>query len=71
MIRYQSLSNIENNHDPSKWWLANKDSFQKFRFAKKYLSALLSSVESERICSVGGTLYSPKRNKMMLILENR
>ena len=65
MVRYQNLSIIENTADPIQWWLANRDSFPEMSFlARKYLSAPPSSVESERVFSIGGTLYSQKRNRM-------
>ena len=65
MVRYQNLSIIENTADPIQWWLANRDSFPEMSFlARKYLSAPPSSVESERVFSIGGILYSQKRNRM-------
>ena len=51
--------------DPVSWWAINKTSLPKLSsMATKYLSAPPSSVESERLFSVGGNIYTPHRNKL-------
>ncbi len=65
MVKYESLKMINNNQSPLQWWLINKDRFPYMALlVKKYLCAPCSSVESKRVFSVGGTIYSPKRNRM-------
>ena len=45
------------------WWKSNKKKYTNFsRFARRYLSAQLSSVYSEKLFSEAGNLYKQKRN---------
>ncbi len=65
MARYQELEMIKNDENSLQWWAANKGSFPKMSIlAKKYLCAPPSSVQSERLFSIGGIIYSPKRNRL-------
>ena len=56
---------IAKNECPFTWWDANKLRFPKLsQLALKFLSSPPSSVESERLFSVGGQIYTPLRNKL-------
>lgn len=56
---------IDKNECPFTWWDANKLRFPKLsQLALKFLSSPPSSVESERLFSVGGQIYTPLRNKL-------
>ncbi|XP_076063455.1 zinc finger BED domain-containing protein 4-like [Oratosquilla oratoria] len=49
MSKYISLKNIENNENPLQWWRLNENEFPIMAlFARKYLPAPPSSVESEK-----------------------
>ena len=51
--------------DPVIWWRDNQTRFQKVSCsARRYLGSPPSSVESERLFSIGGNIYSPKRNRL-------
>ena len=60
--RYLTFKLIAHNNNPLNWWKVNKELPSLDLLSKKYLCASLSSVESERIFSVGGNIYLPKRN---------
>ena len=63
--RYLTFKLIANNENPLNWWKANKEELPSLALlSRKYLCAPPSSVESERIFSVGGNIYSPKRNRL-------
>ena len=47
------------------WWSIMKDKMPKLAIlANKYLCAPPSSVESERLFSIGGRVYTPLRNRL-------
>ena len=51
--------------DPFQWWSHNKDSFPElWKIANKMLCAPPSSIESERLFSIGGNVYTPHRNRL-------
>ena len=51
--------------DPVIWWKTHKDRLPKLAIlANKYLCAPPSSVESERLFSVGGRIYTPLRSRL-------
>lgn len=65
MNKYNSLKVISNENDPLQWWKACKNEYPLLTpIVKKYLSAPPSSVESERVFSIGGNVYMPKRNRL-------
>ena len=65
MIKYDEIPALEQNKNPIQWWGLYKEQLPNMaHLAKKYLSAPLSSVESERVFSIGGNLYSLKRNRI-------
>ena len=65
MIKYQALEMIENDNDALQWWAVNHETFPNLALlVKKYLSALPSSVASERLFSIGGIIHMPKRNRI-------
>lgn len=65
MARYEELTMIKNEENSLHWWAVNKDNFPKMSIlVKKYLCAPPSSIQSERLFSIGGTIYSPKRNEI-------
>ncbi len=65
MDRYDDLSNVDQSANPLQWWHNNKASFPYMALlSKKYLCAPPSTVESERLFSVRGAIYSPKRNRI-------
>ena len=48
------------------WWNSNKRQYTDFaRFTRRYLSAPLSSVYSERLFSEAGNLYEQKRDRLL------
>ena len=47
------------------WWKMNSTRLPMLaKLAKRLLSAPSSSVESERLFSIGGNIYTPKRNRL-------
>lgn len=63
--RYLSLEELNKTHSPFQWWRDNKDIFPILsNLAAKYLSSPPTSVESERVFSIGGNIYSPHRNRL-------
>ena len=60
---YQSQVNAERNSDPVKWWKFKQEFFPLLKvLASKHLCSPPSSVESERLFSIGGNIYTPHRN---------
>ena len=56
---------IGKNECPFTWWEVNKLRFPKLsKLAAKFLSSPPSSVESERLFSLGGLIYTPLRNRL-------
>ncbi|XP_077975170.1 zinc finger BED domain-containing protein 4-like [Styela clava] len=63
--RYVSCRRIEKDENPIYWWKQNKSIFPCLSsLANKYLSCPPSSVESERLFSIGGNIYTPHRNRL-------
>ena len=63
--RYLTFKLIANNDNLLNWWKFNKEELPSLALlSRKYLCAPPFSVESERIFSVGGNIYSPKRNRL-------
>ena len=57
---------LPTEENPFMWWHENGPRFPLLSvLASKYLSAPPSSVESERIFSVGGNVNTPKRNRLL------
>ena len=62
---YCALQLEATDADPMQWWRANKDFFPELaRLAAKMLSSPPSSIESERLFSIGGNVYWPHRNRL-------
>ena len=56
---------LNKSDDPVAWWRENHSHFNiLFTIANKYLCSPLSSIESERLFSVGGNVYTPHRNRL-------
>ena len=52
--------------DPIMWWQNNRAKYEHLAIlANKYLSAPPSSVESERLFSIGGNIYSQQRSRLL------
>ena len=69
---YEGLTIIPQEASPYEWWSQNASRFPILStMAKKYLSSPPSSVESERIFSLGTQIYSPKRNRISAISAER
>ena len=72
MDGYEGLTIIPQEESPYEWWMHNAARFPILStLAKKYLSSPPSSVESERIFSLGTQIYSPKRNRISAISAER
>ena len=51
--------------NPLVWWKTNCHRYPNVsKLAKRFMSAPPSSVESERLFSIGGNIYSAKRNRL-------
>ena len=62
---YCSLPLPPKDVDVMLWWKANSTMFPELtKIANKMLSSSPSSVESERIFSTGGNIYTPQRNRL-------
>ena len=56
---------IDKKSDPLLWWNVNKEKMPSLaNLAKKFLSCPPSSVESERLFSIGGNIYTSKRSSL-------
>ena len=65
MKLYENMEMLPTEENPFMWWHENRTRFPILSLlASKYLSAPPSSVESERIFSVGGNINTPKRNRL-------
>ena len=72
MEAYELEKLIPHDDSPYRWWFLNEARFPNLaRLAKKILSCPPSSVESERIFSIGSMIYSPKRNRISAISAER
>ena len=61
-----NLNSQAKETDVFKWWNLNKSKYPHLAsFARKYLSAPLSSVYSERLFSEAGNLYENKHNRLL------
>ena len=59
------MEKAEPFQDPLIWWKANAYRFPILsKLARELLSAPPSSVESERLFSIGGNIYTSKRNRL-------
>ena len=59
-------SETPTHENPIRWWKINRDRLPKLAvLANKYLCAPASSVESERLFSVGGRIYTPLRSRLL------
>ena len=64
--KYKSITKLDEKEDPMKWWKDNSIIFPCLSIlAQKYLSCPPSSVESERVFSGGGNIYTPNRNRII------
>ena len=55
---------MDDSDDPVIWWRKNKSKYDVLTtIANKYFSSP-SSVESERVFSAGGNIYTPHRNRL-------
>lgn len=65
MIKYNMLELHSRDGDPFIWWKKNEAMFPMLScLANKYLSSPPSSIESERLFSTGGNIYTPHRNRL-------
>ncbi|XP_070398129.1 E3 SUMO-protein ligase ZBED1-like [Nothobranchius furzeri] len=59
---YQTMPEVQAEHDPLTWWKANHTTFPHLALlTKKYLCIAASSCASERIFSTSGLICSPRR----------
>nr|XP_054599277.1 E3 SUMO-protein ligase ZBED1-like [Nothobranchius furzeri] len=62
---YQTMPEVQAEHDPLTWWKANHTTFPHLALlAKKYLCIAASSCASERIFSTSGLICSPRRARL-------
>ena len=53
------------SYDPLQWWKDNSARYPTLsKLSKRLMCTPPSSVESERLFSIGGNIYSPKRNRL-------
>ena len=67
-IKYIGLPLLKRECDPFAWWrnaVASGEFKYLARAARKYLSAPSSSIESERLFSTGGHVYTAPRNRLL------
>lgn len=63
--KYFSLEIVTREMDPLLWWKANIAMFPELaKIANKMLSSQPSSIESERVFSIGGKIFTPQRNRL-------
>ena len=63
---YIGMGTLEEGDDPRKWWMRNAVNFPFLSaLARVYLGTPPGSVESERIFSTAGNIYSAKRNRLL------
>ena len=63
--KYCQTSMIPETESPVDWWRQNQIAFPCLAsLAYKYLCSPPSSVESERLFSIGGNIYTPHRNRL-------
>ena len=62
---YKELKRIPMDEDPLKWWMMNAINFPYLRtVAARYLSSPSSSIESERVFSIGGNIVTKDRSRL-------
>ena len=62
---YKKMKILPKQENPFNWWKENQKIFPCLSIvAQKYLCCPPSSVESERVFSVGGNIYTAKRNRL-------
>ncbi|CAL4071540.1 unnamed protein product, partial [Meganyctiphanes norvegica] len=65
LAKYKICDNLDREGDPFTWWKEHKALFPLLSvLAEKYLSCPPSSVESERLFSEAGLVYSPHRSRL-------
>ena len=65
VLRYLESIVIDIKADPITWWQHNKHHYpMMFTLATRLLSCPASSIESERVFSIGTQIYTPKRNRI-------
>jgi hypothetical protein len=65
MDKYIEKAAISKGACPFSWWRENRLAFPLLsQSARRYLGCPPTSVESERLFSVGGNVYTPKRNRL-------
>lgn len=65
MEKYMAMDRLPKDGDPLAWWKTNGHSLPALsNMASKYLSSPPSSIESERLFSIGENIYSPHRNRL-------
>ena len=65
IARYLTMEVEPKDGNPLQWWKDNMSLLPSLApLARKYLSSPPSSIESERLFSIGGNIYSPHRNRL-------